>query len=276
MVSDELLRYIFSNSWLVYGIGGVLSAGISYAVVAFFLELCLYSDLFKSAHITYGRASDRLECIKDVHKKICFREQLIGAMMMMFGPGALLNSAIAALVLGYFVPLSPDLDLYPSWQRLLGETVLMLVINDFFLYWGHRIQHESEFLWKNMHYFHHQLGTPTPVGTVFIDFTDGALQGNLPVLFAALAVRGHPISMWLMIAIRIADNVLNHSGLDSPLLNVLFLKVLPGRGAVVHHDSHHRFSNYSTNAKNYGEFFWVWDYMFGTYSNTSAMANKTH
>mgnify|MGYP003385398534 CR=1 FL=1 len=278
VVPDDYLRYCLSNPWIGYGLGGVLSAGVTYVLVALFLEMCLYSDIFKSSRITYGSAKDRLECIKGVHKKICFRDQFFGAMMMMFGPGAIGNGVMASLILGYCVPLEPELDLYPAWKIVLWEAAVMLVINDFFLYWGHRVQHESEFLWKNLHYFHHQLGTPTPVGTVFIDFNDAALQANLPILFAGLLVRGHPYSMYLMIAARIADNVHNHSGLDSPLLNLLFLKVLPFRGSVTHHDSHHRFSNYTSNAKNYGEYFWIWDYMFGTYSKTSMMSNtnKVH
>ena len=153
VVPDDYLRYCLSNPWIGYGLGGVLSAGVTYVLVALFLEMCLYSD-----------------------------------------------------------------------------------------------------------------------------FNDAALQANLPILFAGLLVRGHPYSMYLMIAARIADNVHNHSGLDSPLLNLLFLKVLPFRGSVTHHDSHHRFSNYTSNAKNYGEYFWIWDYMFGTYSKTSMMSNtnKVH
>jgi sterol desaturase/sphingolipid hydroxylase (fatty acid hydroxylase superfamily) len=45
--------------------------------------------------------------------------------------------------------------------------------------------------------------------------------------------------------VRIAENVVNHSGIDHPLLNILTLKILPGRASVSHHDYHHKYSNYS-------------------------------
>ena len=58
----------------------------------------------------------------------------------------------------------------------------------------------------------------------------------------------------------VAENVVNHSGLDHWLPNLIFLKGLPFRAGVAVHDAHHRFSNYSKNAKNFGENFWLWDW----------------
>lgn len=49
---------------------------------------------------------------------------------------------------------------------------------------------------------------------------------------------------------------------------LIFFQVLPFRAGVKHHDAHHHFSNYAGNAKNYGESFWIWDWLFGTLSNT--------
>jgi sterol desaturase/sphingolipid hydroxylase (fatty acid hydroxylase superfamily) len=59
--------------------------------------------------------------------------------------------------------------------------------------------------------------------------------------------------------------------LDCWWINILSLKCLPGRASVAHHDAHHRFSNYSRNAKNYGESFVFWDWAFGTLSNTALL-----
>uniref|UniRef100_A0A7S4PI00 Fatty acid hydroxylase domain-containing protein n=1 Tax=Paramoeba aestuarina TaxID=180227 RepID=A0A7S4PI00_9EUKA len=137
----------------------------------------------------------------------------------------------------------------------------------FFLYWGHRVQHEVEFLWKNFHYFHHQLITPTPVGTVFIHPIDATLQGGIPILLAAISTQPHPLTFACFAFCRVAENVANHSGTKWSLMDLLFLKCLPFRAGVIHHDSHHKFSNYSRNAKNYGEAFWLWDYVFGTFRN---------
>jgi sterol desaturase/sphingolipid hydroxylase (fatty acid hydroxylase superfamily) len=92
------------------------------------------------------------------------------------------------------------------------------------------------------------------------------LQAGLPVVLAAACVRPHPLTYNIYIFLRIAENVLNHSGLDAGLVDVLSLKCLPGRAKISHHDLHHYYSNYGTNAKNYGENFWLWDWAFGTLS----------
>ena len=83
-------------------------------------------------------------------------------------------------------------------------------------------------------------------------------------MLAIATVRGHPLSMYLYTMARVSENVFNHSGLECWWLDVLTLKALPLRCSVRHHDQHHRFSNYDKRAKNYGENFVVWDWLFGT------------
>eukprot|EP00878_Enallax_costatus_P043042 GHUV01050652.1.p2 GENE.GHUV01050652.1~~GHUV01050652.1.p2 ORF type:complete len:104 (+),score=4.89 GHUV01050652.1:360-671(+) len=68
-----------------------------------------------------------------------------------------------------------------------------------------------------------------------------------------------------------AENGLNHSGLDSWLLDLVTLKSLTFRAPASFHDAHHKFSNHAHNAKNYGESLWLWDWMFGT---TSLLTGK--
>ena len=46
-----------------------------------------------------------------------------------------------------------------------------------FLCRGHRIQHESNFLWTHFHSYHHQIDSPTAVSTLSIDTVDATLQG---------------------------------------------------------------------------------------------------
>lgn len=51
-------------------------------------------------------------------------------------------------------------------------------------------------------------------------------QGSLPLAFAALLVRPAPAVLYLFLAARLGENAVNHSGLDSQLLDVLTLKVI--------------------------------------------------
>ena len=95
---------------------------------------------------------------------------------------------------------------------------------------------------------------------------DATLQGGLPMALAAAVARPCPAALYAFFFARVAENTLNHSGLDSPLLDALCLKALPFRVSAAFHDSHHRFSNHAKNARNYAESFWVFDWAFGTLS----------
>lgn len=152
-----------------------------------------------------------------------------------------------------------------SAGQFVLQFALLAIVADFLLYWGHRIQHESEFLWKRFHSRHHQLLTPTPTGTVFIDEVDATLQASLPLLLANLIVQPQCLTYLLYISFHVSNNVLNHSGLNDCLwLDFVTLKRLPFRAKNKHHDLHHRYGNYGKNAKNYAEMFVIWDYLFGT------------
>lgn len=51
------------------------------------------------------------------------------------------------------------------------------------------------------------------------------IQGHLPLLLAVVAVRPAPAILYLFLACHVGENALNHSGLDSTLIDVLTLKV---------------------------------------------------
>lgn len=256
------------NKWLCWGLGPLLSANIGYFGSVLFLELALFSGLFNNSLIAYG-AKTRQECIQATRSKFSFMKQFLGSLWVMNGPSVIISIIINTTIMNYMHPITSANIQPPSLKEFTFQVFLLLLINDFFLYWGHRIQHMNEFLWKNFHSFHHQIDTPTAISTVYIDKTDATLQASLPMVIASILLRPHPFVIYTFMGIRLADNAINHSGIDSIITNILFLKVLPFRGAVGHHDAHHKFSNYMTNAKNYGEFFWIWDWMFGTYTNIS-------
>jgi sterol desaturase/sphingolipid hydroxylase (fatty acid hydroxylase superfamily) len=98
------------------------------------------------------------------------------------------------------------------------------------------------------------------------------VQGAIPFAVAALVVRPDPGVLYIYIAARIAENALNHSGMDSPLLDLLTLKTLPFRAPAAFHDAHHKYCNHAYKASNYGESFWLWDWAFGTLCPLSGQA----
>eukprot|EP00750_Incisomonas_marina_P033306 INCI9747.1.p1 GENE.INCI9747.1~~INCI9747.1.p1 ORF type:complete len:204 (-),score=28.01 INCI9747.1:234-845(-) len=186
----------------------------------------------------------------------------------MAGPMGMINCVVAAFLLPHIAFAGQDRAVFTLTPFTLWQFFLLFFVGDLGLYWGHRIQHTFEYLWTTRHSFHHQLGTPMPISTLYIDSDDATLQGGLPIMIAAALVRPHPVLFLLYTFARVSENVINHSGLDHWLLNLVSLKVLPGRAGVDHHDAHHQFSNYGPGAKNFAEAFWVWDWLFGTLSNT--------
>jgi hypothetical protein len=51
------------------------------------------------------------------------------------------------------------------------------------------------------------------------------VQGSLPLLVAAVLLNPAPGLVYLFLAARLGENALNHSGLDSKLVNLITLKV---------------------------------------------------
>jgi sterol desaturase/sphingolipid hydroxylase (fatty acid hydroxylase superfamily) len=182
--------------------------------------------------------------------------------MLLIGPGAWVNGLLSALILPLFT--SSDLTAsFPTVPAAALSFLLMQLVGDFGLYWGHRIQHTIPYLWEHVHSVHHAVQTPTPLSTIYLHPIDATLQGSLPLLLAAVVVRPHPVMFYIYVFLRISENCMNHSGLQGPVVDFLTLKFLPFRCDIKHHDYHHANCR-GGKTKNYGEIFWIWDYMFGS------------
>lgn len=262
-------NYWITNEFLCYGLGPLLCFNIGFWIPTLLLELMLNFNFFSNQSlIKYDKKSTRSEKLKSTQSKIPFKSQLLKSLNTTLGPTAIVNSIVSYLVGKYVLFAKDDINKnlkFPNVQNFFVYLILLELIGDLFLYIGHRIQHEIPFLW-NFHKFHHQIDTPSPISTLFIDPIDATLQGALPMMAAFAILKPHPIIFYAYIIIRIAENVINHSGLDCFWINLISGKLLPLRARISHHDRHHKFSNYGKNAKNFGENFVIWDYVFGTYA----------
>lgn len=257
------------NPGLTWALGPVTVYILAYSSSAIAMEYLITTSWAEDKLIAQTKGISRREAIKKTREKVPVKQQLKNILSQLVGPTAIFNAGLAYKMATTFIPQVKYPLLPSSLPTAALQFVAMELVGDFFLYWGHRIQHDIPFFWENFHSLHHTLDTPTPIGTIYIHPVDATLQGALPLLFALLAIRPHPLIAYLYIFSRISENVFHHSGLDSGLLNLLYLKFLPGRACVAHHDAHHKFSNYARNAKNYGENFWIWDYIFGTLRKSS-------
>lgn len=260
------------NPWLLWGVGPILASVTGFFAAAALLELLLATSWFDSCLITYASSSNtpRKQLMAATHKRISFTKQLRGSAKTLLGPNNVINGVGLTLLMLWAQPH------VAAWMPgtvfgFLVQFVALSLVGDFGLYWGHRVQHESKLLWR-LHSKHHAIDTPSPFSTLFIHPTDAALQGAIPFAVAALVVRPDPGVLYIYIAARIAENALNHSGIDSPLLDLLTLKTLPFRAPAAFHDAHHKYCNHAYKASNYGESFWLWDWAFGTLCPLSGRA----
>eukprot|EP00929_Paragymnodinium_shiwhaense_P105914 TRINITY_DN70960_c0_g2_i2.p1 TRINITY_DN70960_c0_g2~~TRINITY_DN70960_c0_g2_i2.p1 ORF type:complete len:280 (-),score=8.19 TRINITY_DN70960_c0_g2_i2:14-853(-) len=233
----QYLRQWLQSRLMCWGLGPVLALWVGTLPPMVFLELALRKGWFaRSSLIEYlkDKGATRQERVRHTQSTVPFAEQLKGAMYTL-GPSAAVNAIISYFLLPRVIRRKPT-ELLPSLSSFIGSFLAMYTLGDFFLYWGHRVQHEVPFLWTRCHSLHHTLLSPTPVSTVYIDPVDATLQAGLPLILSAAAVQPHPITFYACIAFRTCENVVNHSGVDNPLVNFLMLKGLPLRAGVSHHD----------------------------------------
>lgn len=141
---------------------------------------------------------------------------------------------------------------WPVW----GQLLFSLILHDFYIYWFHRWQHRSRYLWRT-HEAHHS--------TEDVDWLSGSRSHSLEILinqtveFAPLillgcapetiALKGMVDAIWGM---YIHSNINVRSGVLQYIIN----------GPEMHR-WHHAVDNDAHN-KNFGTKFALWDWIFGT------------
>ena len=156
---------------------------------------------------------------------------------------------------------SPD-TMWPDAKTFFMQFTAMFVSFDFFLYWQHRSSHAFDIAWHS-HKKHHEVQTPIAMTASIIGFWD-ELEVSACIYLSAFVVQPHPVSYAFALAGILSEFVNVHSGIcDSAWLDFITLRFLPGRADARLHDSHHMYSH-NKGGRNFGHFFWVWDYAFGT------------
>lgn len=142
-----------------------------------------------------------------------------------------------------------------SHQRLFLQAVEVILISDFCVYWGHRLQHRSPFLWR-FHSIHHSAEhldwlaahREHPIDSVY---TIGLI--NLPVFILGFGLE--PLAA--LVAFRGIWAIYIHSNVRLPIGP---LRILIG-APELHHWHHDR----NRQAGNYANISPIMDILFGTY-----------
>jgi len=275
---DYLLPFgtwMAEDPWRCYGIGPVVAVFLGLIFNTIWLEWLTAQPFMQKYLVTYSKSESRADAVKKTQKKVSWRDQFLDSLWQVGGPMNVIGCVFMRYALEYLQGGLPATPLPPTLLGFMIDFWLLAMIADFFLYWGHRIQHENKYLWDNCHSVHHRLLSPTASSTAYIEPRDAMLQSAIPLLMSAFIVRPHFITHLCYLFHHLQNNALNHSGIaPNIILDVLTLKMLPLRSGSVFHDCHHRFSSGGAggSGKNYAEWTWVWDYIFGTYSTSHEVA----
>ena len=135
--------------------------------------------------------------------------------------------------------------------------VLMIVAQDTYFYWTHRVMHRPK-LFRTFNRRHHRSHNPSPFTAYSFDIAEAAVNAAFVPLWMILVPTSWPI-VGLFMLHQIARNTLGHSGYElfpagrdgKPLFGWL--------STVTHHDLHHEQAGW-----NYALYFTWWDRMMGT------------
>ncbi|KAI8867242.1 hypothetical protein GQ42DRAFT_167857 [Ramicandelaber brevisporus] len=127
-----------------------------------------------------------------------------------------------------------------------------LVFTDFGIYWIHRIEHHRLF-YARIHKPHHKWIIPTPFASHAFHPLDGYAQSIPYHLFVYLFPMNKFVYLGLFAVVNVWT-VMIHDG--------EYLASHPAINGAAHHTIHHLQFNY-----NYGQYFTVWDRVFGSHRN---------
>jgi sterol desaturase/sphingolipid hydroxylase (fatty acid hydroxylase superfamily) len=234
----------FGFYWLVF-IGVILAR---YLLIAGGTHLLFYSDLGKF----FAKRELRL-------KSPLWR--LIRGDVVLSVLSAVVFALCAAFIMSEYdlgaTLLYTDLREYGLWY--LGVSfVLVLILQDTYFYFMHRVFHHS-LLFRWLHRGHHRSGDPTPWTSFAFDLPEAILQAIF-FLCVVFVIPLHFITLLAVLMTMTVWSVWNHLGFE--LCPSSFPRHWLGRWFIgsTHHSLHHR--KYTVH---YGLYFTWWDKLLGTH-----------
>lgn len=165
-----------------------------------------------------------------------------------------MNGAFFLAVVPFFITLAPQ-----SVWRVLGDTVLVLMVYDFFYYLTHRFLFHGQGYFRRVHALHHQARNPTHVDAYYVHpletFVGILLFMSTIVLTGMFVAPFHAVTLTICFLVFTQLNIVNHTHIELPYFPFKTLNWITAKHAV-HHENMHK-GNYATITL-------LYDKLFGT------------
>jgi sterol desaturase/sphingolipid hydroxylase (fatty acid hydroxylase superfamily) len=164
--------------------------------------------------------------------------------------------ALLGAGLGGLLSIEWQSSLWPNQWPLIGQLILALVVVEFFQYWLHRLEHETDWLWR-FHATHHSAPRLYWLNAARFHIVDILLLGlGFAVPLIALGAPPEIFGLWVVVAT--IHGLSQHANMQircGPLNWIFSMAEL--------HRWHHSPLTEESNA-NYGQNLIVWDIVFRT------------
>lgn len=145
------------------------------------------------------------------------------------------------------------------------NTILLIILQDFFYYWSHRSMHRIRWMWSS-HVTHHS-STRLNFSTAFRQSMTYPISG-MWLFYIPLAFLGFHVDMiMLVVGLNLAYQFFIHTQLVDKLGILEYILNTPS-----HHRAHHG-KNKEYIDKNYAGILIIWDKIFGTFESEIATPN---
>ena len=183
------------------------------------------------------------------------RHDVLFSLQSIFLSSILLSFLFAAHELGYTRIYHADSN--HSLGYTLFSLILVLVIDDAFFYWSHRLMHHRR-LFRLFHKEHHHSTDPSPFTSLAFQPLETLVENVVGMALPfVLPIHWNVILIWQTISF--ANNFLAHLGYEFYPHYWLKVPLLRLKTTSTHHNMHHRLFN-----GNYGLYFTIWDKLMGT------------
>ena len=142
-----------------------------------------------------------------------------------------------------------------SAYKIIIQLFVILLFDDTFFYFLHRIMHENKFIYKTIHKIHHRANTPVAIDYLYVHPLEW-MSGFIGPFIGIILLGGVSIyTFWLYLFVRNFHEIAIHSGIKSSFIS----KIFPFYGTNEHHDLHH-----AKRDGNYASTFTFFDLVFKT------------